>query len=201
MISRRAFTKVLLLLTVGASVISLDGCSTVDDILNWAPIGLAAFNGVITLLESYGMIFLTNPALMAAITAVRTAFADLIQDANLYKSITPPPVGALAEIEAMLSLIAQNIKTMFSEITANYSPVVNLVIGLVQLILGVIAGFQNQLGVSGNTGTMTLSDSFRFKVVDQTFSYVPIKNPSLKKFRHDWNKICASQGHPEIGIK
>jgi hypothetical protein len=198
--TRRMFTKQagtgLLVLATGC--LTMDGCSFAQDILAWAPLGLAAFNAVITMLETFGIIT-ADPALVIIVAAVRTGFADLVQDVKLYEAIKPPPSGALAEISAVLTLIAGNIKDLFATIQTSFAPVINLIIGLVQLILGTIAGFVNTIGPQpGMTlTTATMANSFKFSVNRQTVNYVPLKM-SPAKFKHDWNAICTSQGHKEM---
>ena len=198
-VTRRDFgrltAKGLLLAAVGSSL-ALDGCNVAQDILNWEPLGLAAFNGVVTMLETFGVIT-ADPALVVLIGLIRTAFSDLAADAQLYLSIQPPPAGALAEIQAVLALIAGNIKTLFSQIQTNFAPIINLIIGLAQLILGTIAGFLNQIAAKSGQKTLTLSNTF--EVGRTMYAYTPI-TPSPKTFRSDWNAVCKSQGHPEISI-
>lgn len=207
MITRREFgkrTSLGLLGLAAGGMLLTEGCNFVSDILTWAPVGLAAFNGIVTMLETFGIISAANPALGIIVMAVRTGFSDLVQDVQLYESIQPPPQGALAEIQAVLTLIAQNIKDLFSQIVTNFSPVINLIIGLSQLILGTIAAFLNKLGgpttVSPNGKKISLAAFYRFEVAGQTVTYVP-QSMSLGTFKQDYNKICASQGHYEMYLR
>lgn len=202
MITRRDFAKRtglgLLVAAVGGSMFSMEGCNFAGDILNWAPIGLAAFNSLVTMLETFGIINPAAPALGILVAAVRTAFADLIADVQFYQSIQPPPVGAVAKIQAVLTILAQNIKNLFGQINTTAAPIVNLIIGLSQLLLGVIAGFLNKINSQLGIKTATLSNTF--SVGGQTVSYLPLQI-SQKAFKSQFNNICASQGHYEMYLK
>ena len=199
-VTRRQFSRLTakgLMLAATGSFLALDGCSFAQDILAWAPLGLAAFNGIVTMLETFGIIT-ADPALTVIVAAVRTGFSDLIQDVQLYESITPPPQGALAEISAVLTIIAGNIKSLFASIQTSFAPIVNLIIGLAQLILGTIAGFLNTIGSKTPAG-VPMATFYKFQVGKngQTVNFLPLKM-SQGKFRSDWNAVCKSQGHPEM---
>lgn len=196
-VDRRVFAKYAAAGTLIAATGAMEGCNFASDIIAWGPYGLAAFNGLVTVLETFGVLT-ADPALMLIVTAVRVGFADLVQDVQLYQSIKPPPSGALAEIEAVLFLIAGNISSLFEQVTTSFSPIVNLIIGFAQLILGVIEGFLNAIHAA-NPGSKVKMLSGAVNVAGHMIPYTPL-TISREKFRSQWNKICVSQGHPEAGF-
>jgi hypothetical protein len=204
-VTRREFNKYAgkgILLGAVTVSLAMEGCSVAQDILDWEPFALLAFNNLVTMLETFGVLT-ADPALVLIVGAVRIGLNDLYQDAKLYLAIKPPPQGALQEIQAVLTLVAGNIKALFATIHTAFGSIVDLIIGLVQLILGAISGFLNRIGskigsVAGAKG-ITLADSFKFTASGQTVSYLPL-DISLGQFRSRWNKICASQGHFEMYI-
>jgi hypothetical protein len=181
---------VAMVLATGASAIVMVGCNVFADIKTWQPVGLAAFNSIITLLETVGII---NPGANLLITDVRTAFADLLVDITNYQSITPPPVGALAKIQDTLSLIVGNVETLLAQLAVGMGTVVTLITGLANIFLSTIAAFQGQLPAPPLAAR-------QFQIAKQTVTYTA-KKRSVGQFRHDWNSAAVAGGHPELQLK
>jgi hypothetical protein len=171
------------------------GCtfgSVFSQIQAWVPVGLNAFNGVLTILEGAGVINpIAGSAVALLIQTIQAAFAQLAADVQAYQSITPPPAGALAKIEATLGIIVTHFQAFLSSINISDNKIVTLVVGLVQIILSTIAGFQSQLPTAAAAASRTL------QVSGQTIAIVPVKR-SVKQFKKDFNAACGS--HTEAFI-
>lgn len=168
----------------------MTGCNVFDDIENWIPVGEAAFEGIITLLKGAGLV---DPIITGLVGTILTSFNDLLAAVKAYEAINPPPVGALAKIQAIFSLIISNFENLLGQISSN--PIVSTVIGLAQIILSTIAGFVNKLPANSS---VTLSNTF--KVSNQTVSYIP-QYRTIGAFKKAYNKVALAEGHPEIELK
>src|ERR1035437_9133292 len=147
--TRRMFTKGagtgLLVLATGGPALFTEGCtaaSVFTDIVNWAPVGKAAVQGIITLLQGAGIV---SPGIGLLIPVILTGFDDLLADVKIYQSLNPPPAGALAKIVEIFHLIVTNFQSMLAQLQINGGPIVSVVIGLAQVILSTIAGFLQKL--------------------------------------------------------
>lgn len=192
-LTRRNFTKgmgttALFLAVTGGAALTMSGCNVFADIEAWVPVGTAAFNSIIILLETAGLI---NPAMLPVIAAIRLGFTDILADVKAYQNIQPPPVGALAKIEAVFGLLVGNFQGMLAQLQVTGGPVVTLVISLAQVILSTIAGFLGQLPVSKSLLTGT------FKVGAETISYTA-KHRNVRQFKKDWNTKAVAGNHPEL---
>jgi hypothetical protein len=192
--TRRDFGKStgigLLGLAVGGSLLT-EGCGNIfSEILAWVPVGKAAFQGIINLLEGAGLV---NPAINALVTTILAGFDDLVADIKAYQAIQPPPAGALAKIQEVFSLIVNNFQSLLSQVAAN--PIATLIIGLAQIILSTIAGFMGQLPATAKTLQLTGT----FRVGRETVSYTA-KARTRRQFKKDWNHVAEAGGHKEIDL-
>jgi len=193
--TRRDFTKgmgttALFLLATGGTALTMTGCNVFTDIENWVPVGTAAFNSIVVLLETAGLI---NPAMAPVIAAIRLGFTEILADVKAYLAIQPPPVGALAKIQAVFGLIVSNFQDMLSQLQIATGPILTLVISLAQVILSTIAGFLGQLPVAASVLTGTL------KVGKETVAYTAQKR-SVRQFKKDWNSKVKAGNHPEMAL-
>lgn len=197
-ISRRSFSKTVgafLLFVATASAATLTGCNWLTDIENWAPVGLAAFNGIVKLLESAGIISAVagNP-IIAMIGVISAAFSQLEADIAAYKAIQPPPAGAAAKIQATLGIIVTNFQTMLASLDIQNGTLSALVIGLAQIIMSTIAGFQQQVPQVAPTVKIT-----EIRLRNQVAAVAPHPR-SIRQFKKDWNAVAHAGGHKEIAI-
>ena len=203
-LSRRGMLKVsassVLLYFVASASSLLIGCSfssVFSAIQSWIPIGLNAFNSVLLILEGAGLI---NPvegsAIAAFIAVIKAGFAQLSADVEAYQAITPPPAGALAKIEAVMGVIVSNFQAFLTSIKVSDSTIINLVVGLVQIILSTIAGFQAALP-SAASGKVSAMAPVQFG--GTVIAVVP-KRRSRKQFAKDFNAVCVQFNHPEAEI-
>ena len=122
-----------------------------DDILNWIPVADASVNSIVMLLENAGVI---NPVAGApinlALGLVTAWIAQLKADVAAYQAITPPPAGALAKIKATLQIVATNFQAFLAALNITDNKLLQLVVGLAQIVLGTIAGFEGTLNQQPN---------------------------------------------------
>jgi hypothetical protein len=177
--------------------LELGGCAALPknvftDILNWIPVAEDAVQGIIAVLESAGLI---NPAAAAIEVTINAAFKQLEADVKAYQAITPPPVGALAEIEAALGILVTNFQAFLAAIQVPNSPLLTAVVELVQIIMETIAGFENKLPATVKTAIASRT----FRIGFHVYSFAP-KHRTIRAFKKDWNRAAAAGGHSEIEI-
>lgn len=190
--NRRSFAKKSLLFLAVGSALSLDGCNVFDDILNWIPVGLTALQGIITILGS-----LIPPPALAIITVIKAGFADLLAAVKEYNADTNPADKAtlLAKIRTFLNDIVNNFQSFLNALNLGNNPIVNIVIGLADIIISAIEGFMGQLPPSAPTPlAMTLH------VGSKSVTVVPKFYKSVADFKKAYNSIATSNGHPEVII-
>jgi hypothetical protein len=196
MLSRREFGKKtsfgLMALATGASV-SLTGCNVFDDILAWVPVGIAAINGIVTVLGP-----LVPPPALAIITLVKAAFADLTAAITQYRNDTNPADKdtLLHKIRTILADIVTNFQSFLDALNLGSNPIEAIVIGLASVILSAIEGFLGQLPqptpvpapATVRLGSRTMPITAKF-----------YKN--TKDFKSDYNQVAEIFHHPEIDLR
>lgn len=192
--NRRSFVKGsstgLLYFVVGGSAIALDGCSVFTDILNWIPTGLTAIQGIVTILGP-----LIPPQALAVIVVIKAGFADLQAAVAQYNADTNPADKAtlLAKIRTFLGDITNNFQSFLNALNLGNNPIINIVIGLADIVISAIEGFMGQLPSPAPVpATLRLGA----KVVTITPKFY--KNTS--DFKKDYNSFAIANGHPEIKI-
>src|ERR1019366_9170300 len=81
------------------------------------------------------------PNVTIIITAIKAAFDDVTTAVQEYNSITPPPVGALAKVDAALGIVVTDFNNFLASINIQNSSVATVVIGLAEVVLTTISGF------------------------------------------------------------
>jgi hypothetical protein len=202
-ITRRQFHGHLvrggLALAVAGTSLSLEGCpisisGVLTAIENWVPIGLDAIDTILTLLGPIGTPYL------AIIALVKAGFAQLVLDIKAYQAITPPPVGALAKIEATLNVIVTNFQSFLSSINVPDSALLTTILGFAEVILSTIAGFVQQIGATSAKLSVTVARQITISghPVTVTPNTTTLTRGSFKKA---WNHVAIDNGHPEAQIK
>ena len=188
-LTRREFTKSTAALAAGAAVSSaleLTGCNLETDILNYSKVGKAAFDSVVAMLEQRGVL----PAGGTQFTrAVDAAFDAVAAAVAAYQAGNG--TGTLAEISAALAAVTAAISQFLSETNIAEPPLLSLVLALLQVILGTIAGFLTKLppvpaGLNHQPGP------------GRQLSITP-KLRTVRQFKRDWN--AAAAGHAELQLK
>jgi hypothetical protein len=176
----------------------LSGCPSFGGITSaistYVPVGLAAFNGVLLLLTSAGVIPPgTSTAIGALVLLVKAGFADLLAAVQEYNNApAAQKVTVKEKISLILAVIAANIEKFASDIVGMVSDnkLLQVVTGLLTLILATLAGFSGQLPAP-LAGRKTLSVAGKA---------VTPKLLPLKDFKKQWNQLAGAGGHPEVEL-
>lgn len=183
------------LLMAGSGILSLllGGCSVITDIENWVPIALTSLSSIQALLG-----VLATPLIVAIFTQIKAALSDLLAAAQEYDKAPDASKGtALGKMQTALTAITDNFQNMLAQLPG-VGAIISLVIGLVQIILTTIAGFVTKLPAAP-AGAVNPTMRASIKAHNQTVTIPPIYR-NKKKFRGDWNSMCALAGHPESQI-
>lgn len=177
--NRRVFvgtlTKSAAAVAIG-SALMVEGCNTIQDIENWIPTGESAVNAILSILTANGVPI--SVPITAAVALVETALNDLLAAAKEYQSATPPPVGALAKIQAALAAVSDQFQNFVSQLSGIAGTVLQTVIALVKVIISTIGGFVSQLPSSP-----TLMARLN---AHPTVAAPPVQR-SNDQFKHTWN--------------
>lgn len=145
--TRRQFGKTVAVGTLGVGIgITTMGvsCDTVfQDIENYVPIGLAAFQEVISLINP------TEAALLAPIIQiVKAGFADLESDITQY--INAPATSKstlLGKIETAVSIVIGNLNQFWSDLKLPDGNLATTIIGVLQVVISTLAAFLPLIGI------------------------------------------------------
>ena len=196
-ITRRQFTGHLVrgagLVVMSSAALSLDGCSVWTDIVNWIPVGEAAVNSILSLLTANGVLIAAPiQVIVSLIEAGFTALKGAVQE---YQSTTPPPVGALAKVEAGFKAVIDNFTTFVQSLGVS-GGLLGIITGLAQIIFGTLAAFMNKLPASSSLRRTVVIGS-TVKVGTATVAVNP-KMRTRRVFKKDWNATMATS--PRVGV-
>jgi hypothetical protein len=181
-------------LLVGASGGLMSSCSTADiytQITAYVPVGLLALEGILTLLSP----FVPTLAASAIVAIIKASFADLSAAITEYNAAPATSKATIiGKIKTILGAIADNFQTFLSDLNLGGNPVVATVGKLVQLILGVLAGFAGKL-----PGT-PLATKKLLKLRNGTTLAVSPQVLTVKQFKSAYNTITAADGHSEVKL-
>ena len=124
--------------------------------------------------------------LQEIIKLVEAGFTALTAAVKEYQSVTPPPAGALAKIEAAFKSVTDNFSTFLASLNVS-GGLLSIIAGIAQIIFSTIAAFVNQLPVPAGR-SMTVSASYR--VASTTVIVIP-KHRSVGQFKHDVNAVLS----------
>jgi len=207
MIDRRQFLEVsgkgtlgtaILTATAGGSVM-LSGCNVFSDILNWVPVGEAAVNSILAVLTANGVVIAPDAQIIVGL--IMAGFTALTAAIKEYQSTTPPPVGALAKIQAAFKAITDNFQTFLASLNVS-GGVLGIISGLAQVVFSTIVAFMNQLPASSAAlRTATVSSSFTigspiFRNVNRVVILPKLR--TRRVFKKDWNAVLATA--PQVGV-
>jgi hypothetical protein len=194
--NRRNFVKSsitgLTSLALGGSVISMTGCNVFQDIQTWIPIGLVAVQGIITVLGP-----LVPPQAVAIIVLIKAAFADLSAAITSYNNDTNPVDKStlLAKIRTFLGDIVSNFQSFLNALNLGSNPIINVVVGLVNVVIAAVEGFMGQVPAAGPITPVTLTLNGRL------INVTPKLYKNVADFKKDFNAVAIANGHSEIVIK
>lgn len=175
----------------------LEGCSASSvftDIANWEPVAKQAVQSIVTILGANG--YPISPAASAVVAMIEASLDQVLADVKIYQSITPPPVGSLAKIEAALGVVAANYQQFLQTIQVSNSPLLSTVIALAQVALSTITAFEQQLPPSP---TPALARITSFTISGQTVGISP-KMRTRRAFKKDHNHVldAAKKAHLSV---
>lgn len=166
----------------------LEGCGLAQDIENWTPVAIAALKSIELVLSTNG--FALNPAQTLAFNAAIAAITAVDNAAIAYGKITPPPTTLTQELYDALQVATQQIQAFLTALALPASSLLNLIVGLAQIIFSTILGFMNQLPPPpAGAKVFTLKNSYR--VGADEFGVTAVKR-GRRKFRSDWNGTLDS---------
>jgi len=193
-ISRRNCNKlwgsVALFLAAGISPFAT-GCGIFSDILAWTNIAGIAIDGIVNVLGPF-----MPPGGGQIIQLIKAFLTDLAGTVTEYENDTNPADKAtlLAKIRTLLGDIATNFQSFLAQINLGANPIVNVVIGLAQVILAAIAGFLGQLPTPA---TIPL----RFSVSGKPLVVAPVYYKRVSDFKAAYNAVCIADGHTELELR
>lgn len=162
-------------LALAGSTLMLEGCSALDELTTWVPVGLAAFDGIVSIVDS------VFTAVGATVDALWAAAQNAI---SLYQHSTDPQVTRLDKLIAALDALAGGLSQALAALP-------------VSIPAGVLAAAKAGLGL-----LIATLKSIRNKLQPPTPApaavYVaaigvePAK--STRDFRNKFNAIMASNG-------
>ena len=184
MLTRRQFTSRLMaygsMLYLSAFMVA---CSLWSDVLNWIPVGEAAVNSILAVLAGNGVAI--TPAIQQIVNLIEAGFNALTAAVKEYQSTTPPPVGALAKVQAAFKDIVDNFGTFLQSLTVPNS-ILGIITGLAGIVLSTIGAFVNKLPQMAGAKTAMLASSIK---INGTAVPVTPHQRSTGGFRHDFNAV------------
>jgi hypothetical protein len=188
MLTRRQFGKTVgyggLGIGIGMTTMGVS-CNTVfQDIEAYVPIGLAAFNEILTLV---------NPAEAAALAPiiglVKAAFADLSSDITQY--INAPAADKatlLGKVTTAINIVIANLNKFWSDLNLPNSGLASTIVGVLQIVISTLAAFLPLLG-----GTVAASAR-----AGKAIPIVPMNKKQLGKsqVKASINAAFAKGGYP-----
>jgi hypothetical protein len=200
LIRRRSFIGYLSVAALSGHTLLTTGCSehsVMTDIKNWAPTGKRAFDSIASLLVNAGVI----PLGLAAKALIDGTFDQLETDAAAYLAITPPPAGALANVEATLNVIITNLQNFFASLTLPASSLLSMIVDLAGIIFSTIAGFLGGLppAMAQMASRLKAKLSTAYRVGAGSHDITPrVRNE--REFKHDFSAIAKAYHHPEAAF-
>lgn len=192
--TRRSFgqASTLAFLAFGflGSLFTMVGCNVWTEIEQWVPVGITAFESVITLVAP-----MASPGLNAIAETVKAGFAALAAAVDQYIAAPAADKATLLQkVQLIFEDVSTNLQNFLNAVNIpGANPIVKVVLGLVNIILSTIAGFVNRIGAPAAIASRRLTLAGQSVVVSPVFR-------TKKSFKHDFNVVCIDNGHPEAQI-
>ena len=185
--NRREFNKVMGYGALGTGVISTMGfsCQTVvNDISTYVPIGIQAFDTVLSLIDPPLAL-----ALAPIVKEVKVAFADLAAAVSAYNNAPASQKATLSgKITTALNVVIQYLQQFWSDANLPNGSLATTIIGVLQLIISTLAAF---LPLFGGSVAMKVKFSKQIPII-------AIKNPKDQKaFKASVNTVLAKGGYSQ----
>lgn len=170
--------------------------SVFSQILKYVGVGLQAFQAVVDLLTSAGVIPLgAGPAITAIIALVKAGFADLQVAVTNYNNNPGDKTTLLGKISAALAAVEASIQTFWNDLKIPDAKLAALVQGLLGLIISTLAGFMSQLPSPPPTPAMTDAAQLPNRITVQA------QKLTMKQFKSNFNALLAENGYAQYAIK
>jgi hypothetical protein len=178
-----------LLATAGGSVFVLEGCNALDELTTWMPVGLSAFDSIVSLI---------NP-IAGSVLAVSVSTADSLWNAVStaianYQHTSDPTTTLLDKVIAALDALQGGLTQVLSAIPVSLSGAILLAVkGGFALLLATLKSIQGKLEpkVSANAKVM-LKASRSPELAAAIGTTAPAKNKA--DFVSQFNAIMAANG-------
>lgn len=179
-LSRRQFSKLVLIGSTGIMTFGVSGCNWVKDVEEWAVDGQASIASLVATLQANGVTVPSGPGtplfdLNAALTAVEQA-------ASSYLNANPAPQGALQKIEDALADCSSAVSNFLTALGLPGGGLLTLVTTLGEFLLSTIAGFVNK--ASSASGIAIAATSFRVGL--KAYTVAPVYR-SPRAYKAGWN--------------
>lgn len=150
MINRRTFTALLGCAALSTVVPVIAGCPSAESvfasILAWVSnAGPKAFNAIMTLLKAAGITL--SGAANTLVGQIFAGFTALDNAVTEYQSTTPPPAGALAEVDTAVTDLLNSFQGFLNNIPT-VGPIISIALAILQVIISTIMGFEANLPAS-----------------------------------------------------
>jgi len=188
--NRRELLGAGVLVLASGVTLSLEGCDVWSEIEQWVPTGIAAFEQIVILVAP-----VAAPGIDAIAEAVKAAFSVLAAAVDQYRNAPADQKATLLQkVILAFNLVSTNLQQFLNAINVpGSSPIVKIVLGLVNIILSTIMGFVNRIQPTPATAAVRLTLS------GQSVNVTPVVR-SRAKFKSDWNAACVQAGHPEMQV-
>lgn len=181
--NRRQFTGYLVAGAAGAATLELEGCSVLSELETWVPIGLTAFDTLVSYL---------NPVAGSAL-AVAVGVADALWQvvataiAN-YQHTTDPTTTLLQKVVAALDALSGGLTTIESALPAGIPAAILKAVNFgFSLLLATLKSISNSITPASPTPTLALKSTSVKGVANAT---------SAKDFIKQFNQnVCVAAGY------
>lgn len=193
-ITRREFGKAVSMTalggTIGLTTMGLSCSSVFTDIENYVPIGIAAFQEVLSLIDP------TEAALLAPIIqTVKAAFADLDAIVQQYESAPAASKATLlGKISTAISAVMSELQQFWNDANLPDGSLALTIEGVLQIILSTLAAFLPLLGSAAPVAGGFGAEAYGRKKLTRTITFTATKR-TQKKFKADVNAVFVANGY------
>ena len=193
-ITRREFGKAVSMTalggTIGLTTMGLSCSSVFTDIENYVPIGIAAFQEVLSLIDP------TEAALLAPIIqTVKAAFADLDAIVQQYESAPAASKATLlGKISTAISAVMSELQQFWNDANLPDGGLASTIEGVLQIVLSTLAAFLPLLGVAVPVSGAFGAEPYGHKKLARTIPFTAAKR-SQKQFKSDVNAVFTKYGY------
>lgn len=197
-VSRRDFASYIAkggaALAVAGNMIWLTGCGLFDTIMAYVGVGVQAFQSVVDLLVSAGVIpVIEGTAIDTIIALVKSGFADLQAAVTAYNNAPADQKDTLKhKIALVLGIIEADIQRFWNDLKIPDAKLASLVEGLLGIIISTLGGFAALLPAAMASKTIEAAKKLPRQIA------APAQKRSVAQFKKDFNAKLAEYGRPPV---